>query len=141
MHHHPRLGKGEGDEHPDGEERDERVRVAAKDQDQDGRQSSEHQHPVGEDQAVAQVGKLMRQVAVARQHRGHPWETGKACVGRHRQHQEGRSLDEEVDGIAVQQAARQCRQDRFFGLGQDAEVLGQANRAEEQSPHQDRHDP
>ena len=65
--HHAALREGERDEHADHVERDQRVRVATKDDEQHGREHAEADDAVREGESIALIGELAREIAVARQ--------------------------------------------------------------------------
>ena len=73
------LGQREADEHADGEQWDERVRVTADGDEQQAREDGQHTDPVAEHEPAVpyaeQVGKVMVPCQQARQH-GQPTEGG-----------------------------------------------------------------
>ena len=100
VHDHARLGQGEGGEDADGVERDQGAGVATEGDDEDQGAAGQHQDPVAEHQAVAPVGQLTGQEAVAGHQRGQPGEVGVGGVGGQDQDRRGEGLQGEVDEAA-----------------------------------------
>jgi len=115
------------------------VGVSAEHNDQQGAETGQYQHPVGKDQAVAQQGKLARQVAIPGQHGSQAREPGKTGVGRHYQDRQRGYLNQHVQDIGAQHVSGQGRYDRLLRPGHHPEVLGQADAAQKERAHQDRH--
>ena len=62
--HHARLGERKGEEDPHRVERDQVSGAPAKEHDQDAGKDRKNQNAIGEDQLIAQTGKLAWQEAI-----------------------------------------------------------------------------
>ncbi len=140
MDDHAGLRQGKSQEYPDGEQGDQRVGIAAKDDDQSASSNRQEQDAVGKHQPIPQTGQLARQKAVGGQESCQARKAGKAGVGRYGQDQHRAGLDQHVGRPTAQQPPRQRRQDRLLRPGDHGQDLRQADAAHEQHTHQHGHD-
>ncbi len=140
--HHPRLRQREGREDADHVEVDQAVGVRLVDDEQGGRCAREHEHPVREDEPVAEVRELARREAVAREQRREPREALERRVRREHEDQQRRPLDgvvhEAAEGAGREHRARDLRDDRVRRARHRVDVHREVGDAEE---HRDRDRP
>ena len=98
--HHPHLRDRERGEDADHVEVDEAVRVRLVDDEESGRRGREHEHPVREDEAVAEVRELPRREAVAGEQRREPREALERRVRGEDQDEQRRRLNDVVHEAA-----------------------------------------
>ena len=98
---HAGLGQRERHEHTDHVERDEGVRVATEDHEQDAGEYAQSHDAVREGEAVSLAHELARDVAVTRQDRRQAREVGVGRVRRQHQDHHRRGLDCVVPRAAV----------------------------------------
>ncbi len=126
---HPRLREREGQERPDGEQRDQAVGDPAEEDEQGTREARQDEDAVRVDQPSAPVGERAGQVAVLGDHPAEPGEIGEAGVGRQRQHRQDRPDRDVVDHTLADDRGDELRQHALIpglaGLG-GADAVGPA---------------
>ena len=140
--HHPCLREREGGEDPDHVEVDEAVGVRLVDDEQRRRGRGEHEHPVREDEPVAEVRELPRREAIPREQRREPREALERGVGREHEDEQRRPLDgvvhEAAEGARREDGARDLGDDRVGRARHRVDVHREIRDAEE---HRDRDRP
>ena len=116
---HAELRQREAREHADRVQRDERRGVAVEDDDEQRGEPGEEDDAVREHEAIAAIGHLPREIAVARDDRREPGEVGERGVGGEDQDRERRELQHVIHGGAVpEHGFAQDREQRLlFGNG------------------------
>ncbi len=131
VHDEAGLREREADEHPDGEERDERVGVAAHG-DHEGRGHERQDHdPVGEDLPVAAQREEVGQVVVPGQQAREDGQPAEGGVGRQGQHHGDGDGDDEVGPAAPHRHGHDLREHGLTAAGTDLPALGQDGKAEQ----------
>ncbi len=141
---HPGLADREVDEHADGVERDQEVRLALEQHDQGGGDRGQDDDPVAEREAVAAERELAGHEAIDGQDREQPRERVEAGVRGQDEEERRESLEqEERDRAGAVDLARDLADHRLLlGLVDvgDPEVDRQERQADEQHPEQAGHD-
>ena len=120
VHDHPGLREGEGDEHADGVERDQRARCDREPDEQDRGGDGERDRAVAERQAVSEPQEQARRVPVAGHEGQQAREAVERGVGRQQQHQRGRDLHVDVQRPGPEAAMGQLRERGLAGARDDA---------------------
>ena len=110
VHDHPGLGQGEGDEHADGVEGDQRVGATAEHGEQERGGDGERDRAVAERQPVAEPQEQARRVPVASHERQQAREAVERGVGREQQHQRRGDLHVGVQRPGPEAAMSQLRE-------------------------------
>ena len=140
--YHARLRERERQEYAYGVEGDEPRGVALEHPRQQRREEGQQEDAVGEDQAVPQVGELLRQEAVAGHQARQAWEVGKRGVRGQHQNRRCRCLHEIVGpghARVGEDGARELRDDRLFLARLDLVQVGQPAGAQKQDREQEGH--
>ena len=133
---HAGLRERERSEDADHVQVDQRVDVRAVNPDQQPRQRREDEHPVREDEPVAEVRELARREVIARHQRGEPRKALEGGVGGEDEDQERRCLDDVVHEARSrsgrERRARDLRDHRRRLARHRVLVHGQVGDAEEE---------
>ena len=141
VHDHARLRQREGHEHADHVQRNQRVSVAAEDDEEDAGERAEAENAVREREPVALVHELPRKMAIAGQDRREPGKIRVRGIGRQHEDQHRRGLDEVVgDAAPLEDTARQLRDHGFVLTRVDLVRVRQQRDPEEHRDRQYRHD-
>ena len=111
--------------------------VALEDEQQDDGEAAQDHDAVGEHQAVALGGELTWDEPVAGEEEREAREVGERRVGRQEQDQHRHELDLVIEAAAAEDVARQLRDDRLVGGGNDTEVVGEVRDAEKERDEDD----
>ena len=154
VHHHAGLADGEAQEHPQGVEGQQDVRVGVEGQHQEPREDGEDHDAVGEHQPVAHAGELVGQEPVLGVQRGQAREVRVGRVGRHHEDGEREALDHVVVDLGRQAQWPWVPIDRPAELGEQrllhdgriravvvdhAEVVGQQGDPQEHRAQEEHH--
>ena len=134
--HHAGLRERERREDADHVEVDEAVRVRAVDPEEQAGDRREHDHPVREDEPVAEVRELARREAVAREQRREAWEALERGVRGEDQHEQRQALNRVVHEASGrsggEHGARDLRDDRCRRARPRVQVHREIRDAEEE---------
>ncbi len=111
VHHHARLREREREKRADGEQRDQPIGDAAKDDQQERSEAYQRNDAVGVKQAAAADLEHVRQVVVHRDGARKTGEVGVRRVRREREHREDRADGEVVEPAAAHDRGGKLRQD------------------------------
>ena len=140
VHDHPGLREREADEHADGVQRHQRIRVSVEQPDEQQRHEREAHDAVRERQPVAARRELPRHVAIVGEDAGESRKIGERRVGREHEHGERRVLERVVQRPAAEHVMAENREHRLARRRHDVIVLREKRHAEEERG-EDRHHP
>ena len=137
VHHETGLREGEAGEDPDGEQRDQRVRVAAHGEEEHARHHGECPDAERVRLPVAPQGEEVRYVVVAGEEAGEDRETTERGVGGQREH-DGDGHRHDVVGPSSPDGERHdLAQDGLPRAGADVPALGQNGESEQHGAEDD----
>jgi hypothetical protein len=102
---------------PTGKQRDEPVRHAAENSQQNSREGGENPNAFTEHEPAASIGKRVRQVAVRRDGAAKPREIRKGCIRRQTEHCEYGTHTDVVDRAPSRNRPDQLRQNALVTAG------------------------
>ena len=114
MLHHPELRERKSEERPDGIERDQFVRDAAKENQQQESQGAENHDAVAVNQAAAAMTESVRQIIVLRDGTAEARKIGERGVRGKRKNEENRDDSEVVKGTLAENRANQHRENALI---------------------------
>ena len=132
MHHHPGLRQSEADEDAHGVQRDQGIRLAAKNPNDDAGNETEGDNAVGERQSITARRQLPRHVAIVGENSGESREIGERSVRRQHQDRERAVLEHVVDRAAAEDVIGELGQNRIGRRRHDSVVAGQQAGAEKE---------